>query len=103
MKCPQRKLILKEKRKEENEKQKMTYSDISKIHANIPTQVKTPYYSMPQITREEVLIINIGVAHAHYRNLENSGTYSEELNRFLTANKLPNVVIPECPNSSKVF
>ncbi len=43
------------------------------------------------------------MAHAHYRNPENPGTYGEELNRILTANNFPNIIIPNCPNSSRVF
>ena len=96
-------MILKEKRKEDIERQKMTYANISKNLTNIPSQIKTQYYTAPQITREETLKINICVAHAHYKNLENPGTYGEELNKILTANNLPNIIIPECPNSSRVF
>ncbi len=96
-------MILKEKRKEYIERQKMTYSDISKIQTNTSSQIKTQYYTVPQITRGETLKINICVAHAHYRNLENPGTYGEELNRILTANNLPNITIPDCPNSSRVL
>ena len=103
MKCPKRKFILKEKRKEEIERQKMTYADISKTQTNVLPQIKTQIYHVPQITREETLLINICVTHAHYRNQENPGTYSEELNKILTANKLPNVIIPDCPNSNKIF
>ncbi len=41
--------------------------------------------------------------HAHYRNVDNSGTYAVELNKILTANKLPKVIIPESPNSHRIF
>ncbi len=83
-------MILREKRREETERKNMTLADIVRGQGNLPTQSMTPCYVKPDITREETLKINICVAHAHYRNLENPGTYGEELNKILTANKLPN-------------
>ncbi len=55
-------------------------------------------YQVPEITKEEILKINICVAHAHYANLSNSGTYSHELNKVLTTNNLPNIIIPYSVN-----
>ena len=83
--------------KEDVEKQKMGYSDISKLQTNLPSQTKPQYYSTPHITREETLKVNICVAHALYGNL-GRGTYAHELNRILTAYNLPNIIIPGCPN-----
>ena len=44
MKCPKKKAILKEKRKEEIEKQKMSYSDVTRVQSNMPTHTTTPFY-----------------------------------------------------------
>ncbi len=76
----------------------MTFSDITRIQSNFPSQTLKPFHTYTEITREETLKINICVAHAHYRNLENPGTYGEKLYIVLTANGLPNIVIPDYPN-----
>ncbi len=103
MKCPKRKVILKEKRKQEIEKQKMTYSGVTQSQSVISTQPMPQQYQVPQITKEEILKINICVSHAHYANIANPGTYSDELNKVLTANNLPNIIIPYSvnPNSNQ--
>ncbi len=98
MKCPMRKMIIKEKRKKEIEKQKMTYSGITQNQITNHNQIMPQQYQVPQITKEEILKINICVAHAHYANLSNPGTYSQELNKVLTANNLPNIIIPYSVN-----
>ena len=90
MKCNERKQILKEKRNEENERQKMTYSTVSQV--NLPA--KMPIFKMPTITKEELIKINICVAHAQAKNQQSPGTYSYELNRVLKANSLPTIIIP---------
>ncbi len=54
MKCQRRKLIIKEK-KEEIERQKMTFADITKGHSNITSQTLTKSFTMPVITKEELL------------------------------------------------
>ena len=102
MKCTKRKEILKQKRKEETEQTKLTYAGVTLTqpqsvisHANM--------YGPPTITREDTLLINICVSHAHYVNASNPGSYEEELNRILTANKLPNVKIPSTPDSRKIL
>ena len=82
-------------------KQKRIYSDISKIQTNIPQHSKSQYYTVPQITQEETLKINICMVHTHYRNLENPGTYANELNRILRANNLLNINIPESQTPAK--
>lgn len=81
----------------------MTYSSITRVQSNILTQTKSTYYSIPQMTNEEVLKINICVAHVHYKNLENPGNYSVELNKMLTVNNLPNIIIPDCLNTDNIL
>ena len=95
MKCIKRKEILKVKRAQENEKQKMSYSSISQ--ATLPP--KMPTYKLPEITREDRLRINICVAHAQCKDKENPGSYANELNKALKANSLPSIIIPEDPNT----
>ena len=91
MKCVKRKEILKEKRNQQNERQKMTYSNI--CQKTSPATI--PNFQIPSITKEELLQINICVAHAKLKNQENPGSYSYELNRILKANNLPTIIIPE--------
>ncbi len=101
MKCPKRKVILKDKRKQEIEKQKMTYSGVAQSQSIIPNQPMPQQFQVPQITKEEILKINICVSHAHYANIANPGTYSDELNKVLTANNLPNIIIPNFNQSQQ--
>ncbi len=95
-------MLLKEKRREEIEKQNMNYVDITRRQGNESAQQPVTRYIYPNITKEETLKINIlCVAHAHYKNLEKPGTYEEELSKVLTANNLPNIEIQECQRSEK--
>lgn len=91
MKCIKRKEIIREKRLQESDKQKMTYANI--VHTNLPANL--PSYTLPQITREELLKINICVAHARSKNQDKPGCYAHELNRVLRANNLSNIIIPD--------
>ncbi len=60
MKWPKRKLILKEKRREKAERQKMIYSDIARKQGNVnPQQIHIPHYTSPLITKYEALKIHI--------------------------------------------
>ncbi len=99
MKCPKRKAIMREKKKEETEREKTTFSDIMRA----PQQQVTHRHTPPEVTKEEALKINICVAHAHYKNLENPGSNRTVLNKILAANNLPTIVIPECPDSTKIY
>ncbi len=103
MKCPKRKMIIKEKRKDEIERQNMKYVDVARGHGSLPSQAAMPRYIFPEITKEETLKIHICVAHAHNRNLENPGSYVEELNKILAANNLPNIITPDCPKSDTIL
>ncbi len=103
MRCPKRKIILKEKRREETERKNMNYVEIVRSQGNVPTQSSVPHYIYPDITKEETLKIHICVAHARYNNLEKLGSSGDELNKILTANNLPNQIIPDCPKSDKIF
>lgn len=62
-----------------------------------------PNYKMPEITKEDLLKINICVAHAQCKNREKPGTYAYELNKVLKANNLPNIIIPEDTDTKTVF
>ena len=91
MKCSKRREIIKTKRQEMNTKQNTTYATI----AQHQTQQQIPMPKMPQITKEELLKINICVAHAHGKDQKNPGTYAYELDRTLKANNLPQIIIPD--------
>ncbi len=105
MKCTTRKTLIKDKRKEENERNKMTYAQLTQTR--IPQQQTHTQPPQPQpaynITREETLKINICVAHAHYQNIAKPGCYAEELNKILKANNLPTIVIPDTPDSQNMY
>ena len=40
------------------------------------------------------------MVHAYHKNLENPGTYATKLNKILTANNLPNLIIPDPSETS---
>ncbi len=105
MKCTVKKNIIKEKRKEENEKSKMAYAQLTQLNVTQQPSHTLPLPPQPMynITREEALIINICVAHAHYKNIESPGCYAEELNKILKAKQLPTIIIPETPDSRHIY
>ncbi len=76
----------------------MTFADITKGHSNITSQTLTKSFTMPVVTKEELLKIHICIAHAHQKDVENPGTYGEELNKVLVANCLPKIIIPDDSN-----
>ncbi len=90
MKCPKRKEILKTKRAQLKERENMTYSNITESNL-LP---KMPTFNVPTITKDEMLKIHICVAHAQAKNQETPGCYSNVLNKTLTMNNLPNIIIP---------
>lgn len=75
----------------------MAYSSITQ--ANLQTQI--PSFNMPQVTEEELLKINICVAHARSKDQTKPGSYETEFNRLVQANNLPNVIISEGRDISK--
>ncbi len=97
MRYPKRKAVVKEKRKQERERNNDTYVNIAKSI----TQNNT--YRPPTTTHEDMLRINTCVLHAHYRNVENPGSYEAELSKILKLNNLATIKIPENPNSNKVL
>ncbi len=92
MRCPKRKDIIKKKREEEQEKNRITYTGVTR--ANLPT-ANQPVYNTPVVTREEILKINICVAHARMRETDHPGSYETELNKILKLNNLPTIKVPQ--------
>ncbi len=102
MKCTKRKEIIKEKRKAETERGKWTYSEAAKGTSS--TQGMWPVHQAAYTTiKEDSQRINFCIQHAHYRNIENPGTYAEEVNKIMAANNLPTMIIPDMPDSTKIF
>ncbi len=97
MRCPKRKEIIKTKRKQERDRNSTTYVNVTK------TNTTTNMYKPATTTTEDMLRINTCILHAHYRNIENPGTYETELNKVLTLNNLPTIRIPENPDSHKIL
>ena len=71
---------------------KMTYSSISQ--ANIPPQMSIHRSPEALVTREDLLKMNICVAIAETKNKENPGTFATILNKTLSENNLPTIVVP---------
>ena len=94
MQCIKRKEIIKNKRALSNEKQNMTYANIAQ--ASTTPKVATPI--LPQVSKEEILLIHICVVHAQVKDQQKPGTYAKELNKILKENKLPSVIIPDEPD-----
>ncbi|RUM28021.1 MAG: hypothetical protein DSY42_09145 [Aquifex sp.] len=97
MKCGKRKEILKEKRNQITERQKMNYATISQI---TPSATTMPNFQTPTVTKEELLKIHICVAHAQNKDQITPGTYKSELNKMLKVNNLPTIIIPEEPDTT---
>ena len=92
MRCPKRKEIIKEKRSQINEREKLSFATVSKI---IPSATSMTMPQMPSVTKEELLKIHTCVAHAQNKEQIKPGTYKYELNRVLKANNLPTIIIPD--------
>ena len=91
MKCKKRKEIIKEKRTEINDKQKMSYSSVISPSATASTNSNL---LPPIVTKEEILKIHICAAHAQNQEQKKPGSYNYEFNRILKANNLPTIIIP---------
>ena len=104
MKCPVKKALIKDKRKEEVEKSKMTFADTTTLRGTQqPHTQALPSQQSYMITRDEALKIQMCFAHAHYKNIEKPGSYSDELNKILQANNLPSIIVPDTPNSQDIL
>ncbi len=97
MKCQKRKDTIKEKRSQMNEKEKMSYANITQF---IPSNARQTAPQTPIVTKEEILKIHTCVAHAQNKEQMNPGTYKYELNRVLKANNLPTIIIPDDENET---
>ncbi len=97
MKCSKRKEIVKEKRNQISERQKINHATISQT---TPSAIKMPNFQTSSVTKEELLKIHIYVAHAQAKNQIKPGTYQFELNKSLKANNLPTIIIPEEPDTT---
>ena len=103
MKCTMRTNILKEKKKEELERKKNTYAETTRTWRKQKPHIIQPQLSFQTtFTRDDTLKTNMCVAHAHYKNIDDPGTYAEELNTILTLNDLPSVKIPGDPDSELI-
>lgn len=91
MKCVKRKDIIKLKRSQSIDKQKMSYASISQ--STTTPRMANPI--LPQISKEEILKIHICVIHAQVKDQQKPGTYAKELNKMLKENKLPSIIVPE--------
>lgn len=100
MRCPMRKDILNEKRKEDKEKTEATYTATLKKNLPIPT-FNLPTNDQPISDRHDRMYMCM--LHAHYKNSEQPGTYSKVLNKMLTDNKLPTIIVEDNPPSQRIL
>ncbi len=95
MRCIKRKEIIKRKRKEEETRSKLTYAGITMTNSTQKQKyTHQTQQNIPTVTKDELLKIHTCIIHAHQRDLDNPGTYEQELNNALTLNNLPNIKIP---------
>ncbi len=92
MNCQKRKEIIKEKRSQINERQKMKFATVSQIISSA-TSMAIP--KVPTVTKAELLKIHACVDHAQNQEQRKPGTYKHELNRVLKANNLTTIIIPD--------
>jgi len=96
MKCPDRKDIIKMKRQ--------TYTEIKPQTFAEATRNRVPIMNSPPMTnKQDVLKITTCIIHAHFRNMEKPGSYETELNKILKLNDLPEIKIPDAPDSRNFF
>ena len=95
MKCPKRKIIVKDKRTQHNNNIK-TYSQAAKT----PTTAQTT--TIP-INTDAHLTIFTCMLHAHFMNAAEPGCYETELNKMLKRNKLPIISAPSNPPSGRIL
>ncbi len=95
MRCPIKKQIIKNKREEEREKNKMPYTGAVKTSIQSVPVTQLGVHSVPLITKEEMLQIQICIAHARMKELDRPGSYEAELNKTLKLNNFPTIKIPK--------
>lgn len=96
MKCPIRKEIINQKRKE-NENI-TTYKEIT-LKSTTPIQAT----SQIEDNTEAHLKIYACMLHTHFINAADPGTYSTQLNKIFKANNLPEIIIPSDPPSKRII
>ncbi len=101
IKCVKRKTVIRKKRKEEATRKNLSFAAATSSRNNF--QQQPHLVDTPNITKEDTLKIQMCFVHAYYRNIENPGSYEDELNKILKINNLPSIKIPETPNSHKIL
>lgn len=100
MKCPQRKAIIAEKRKEAKEKKKdISYSAAAKRNMTAQPTITQKQGTSTTETRNIVQCM----VHAHFLNVACPGSYEEEVNFLFTANGLPTMKVPKNPPSALIL
>ncbi|XP_050706453.1 proline-rich protein 36-like [Eriocheir sinensis] len=83
--------------------QSLTYSGAAASASPSPTLVPALPTNLPTILPSTINTIFTCVTHAHFQNAISPGSYESSLNSILTANNLPPIIIPEIPDSQKLF
>lgn len=96
MRCPKKKEIINNKRKESENK---TYAEMTGGRI-ITTTGKSSIPTIDNNTHTKIFTLML---NAHFLNTANPGTYEAELNKGLKANNLPTIKIPTIPDSKKIL
>lgn len=96
-KCLERRRAVVTAKEAKKTRQPQTYSGATTSASPVPIP------SLPAIQVDTITSIFTSMAHAHFQNSINPGSFETELNKVLTANKLPAIKIPEVPDPSQLL
>ena len=102
-KCPLRKKVNEEKRKEKLAAKTRTYSQATQKPNPITLQNTTNPPSWSFIDKDTNIKIASCMMHAHFLNSLNPGCFNEELNKLYKVNNLSSIIIPEDPPSRELL
>ena len=103
MSCPQRKELITQKRKnnEQKEKGQVTYSQ--SVGANSTVMMHAPANITPKIEKDTATKLLACMMHSHLINIAKPGSYNTEMNKVLKLNNLPAIILPDNPPSSEII
>lgn len=102
MRCPKRKEIITQKRKEEKERDSETYTNIVKRNT-AQVQVIHPQPITTTGSDSSHSTIYQAMLHSHFSNIGNPGSYANTFNNLMKAHNLPTLNIQEDPPSLEII
>lgn len=98
--CPVRKEIINEKRKEKQAKENMTYSATLKSNSTQPVQLPNITANISTSTHTTIYQ---AMLHAHFINIAHPGSFSKTFNTLMKEHNLPTLKITEDPPSLEII